>query len=622
MKRKIAAALAAVLCLSFCSCSGGGDQSSQSGGSSGTVDRVADARNLSAGEYTVLNTVGTDALGRYFGEAAGKKSGTRYVGIWYSLWLGQHTYMQSAIYDNTKLLSTEEGTAALNSTEDSDLSRMGEFHFCAEPLYGYYSMLDPWVVTRHVELLTMAGIDYLCFDTTNGAAYIDVAKLVIETLVRYQEQGFPVPKVMFYTNSLSGTTANTIYSTFYQTEKYDSVWFMPNGKPLIAGVTEDNNKASNMEIEVPGFSDYIDVEKLSPRMEIVESQWPQGWIEHDNAIPWMSWKYPQSIHPNYKAISVSVAQHGPTVNFSDCSPESNRGYNYITGEIEDYRAGRNFENEWKSVFDYEAQGKAVEQVMLTGWNEWMAVKSWNGTKGTFCDVYTEEYGRDIEMSAGETGDNFYLQMIRNVRNYKFTEGVHYRYQKMTIDSSSADTLFQWEGVQAHYIDFSGDAIVRDFTDAVGKGRYYDDSARNDITDVKVVHNDKTIWFYIRTAEDITPYDGTDRGWMNILIDVDGKQTGFEGYDFAVNRAPGQNGKTSVEKSLSGYAWQNAGEADYKVFGNVMVVGIPLSLLGLTGDSCNVRFKVCDNVQNPENIMSYYISGDSAPIGRLSYSYGY
>ena len=65
-----------------------------------------------------------------------------------------------------------------------------------------------------------------------------------------------------------------------------------------------------------------------------------------------------------------------------------------------------------------------------------------------------------------------------------------------------------------------------------------------------------------------------------------------------------------------------GEADYKVFGNVMVVTVPLSLLGLTADDCYIRFKVCDNVQDPGNIMSYYVTGDSAPIGRFAYSYGY
>lgn len=597
------------------------DGNSSSGGNKPSADgRITDDRNLTPAEYTMMNTVGTDELGRYFTEASNYKTGTRYVGIWYSLWLGQHQYMQTAVYDNTKLLSTPEGAAALNSQEDSELSKMGEFHFCAEPLYGYYTMSDPWVVTRHMELLTMAGIDYLCFDTTNAAIYADVAKLVIETLINFQNQGFKVPKVMFYTNSKSGSTAKSIYDSFYQTEKYDDIWFSPNGKPLIAGITRDSRGASDQTLN-PSYNDYIP-EELSERFEIVESQWPQGAIEHENAIPWMSWHYPQNIHENYKAISVSVAQHGPTIQFSDMSPQSSKGYNYVTNKVENFVEGRNFENEWQTVFDYEANGKTVKNVMITGWNEWMAIKTWNGVKGTFCDVYTDEYSRDIEMGAGESGDNFYMQLIRNVRKYKLADRVKYKYAKMTIDTSSADSLFQWDTVKAHYVDFNGDAIKRDSLDAVGKNRYVNNSNRNDITDVKVVHNNNNLYFYVKTKENITEYNGTDKNWMNILISATENNNGFNGYDYVINRSPLSDGTTSIEKTTGGYNWANAGNAQYKVFGNVMVVTVPLSALNLTADKCYIRFKVTDNVTKPDDIMDYYVSGDCAPIGRLSYSYGY
>ena len=35
----------------------------------------------------------------------------------------------------------------------------------------------------------------------------------------------------------------------------------------------------------------------------------------------------------------------------------------------------------------------------------------------------------------------------------------------------------------------------------------------------------------------------------------------------------------------------------------------------------IEFKVSDNVTNYDDIMDYYVTGDSAPIGRLSFSYG-
>lgn len=616
MKKFLALLCAGALCMGLAGCGGTG------GTGEGTIERVTDDRDLTPEQYTVLNTVSTDALGRAFSEADGEREGTRYVGIWYSLWLGQHTYMQTDIYDNQVLLSTAEGSAALASTEDSELSRLNEFHFCSEPLYGYYNMQDPWIVARHIELLTAAGIDYLCFDTTNAATYPEVVTLVLDTLQKYQNQGFDVPKAMFYVNSNTGTTVRKIYNDFYQTEKYDDVWFSPNGKPMIVAITSDNRGASDQTMNNPDYADVFP-EEFRDRFDVRESQWPQGIIEHENALPWMSWKYPQSIHPNLKAISVSVAQHDPVqINFSAQGPTSSRGYDHKTGKIyENYQAGQNFESEWQTVFEYEEQGETIENVLLCGWNEWMAIKTFNGNETVFCDVYNEEYSRDIEMMNGSCGDNFYLQMIRNLRQYKFEEAKHYKYQKMTIDLDDT-TLAQWESVKAHYRDFAGDAMERNFTDAVGKSMYTDTSNRNDITDVKVVHNSSDLFIYVKTQDDITAYNGTDTNWMTVLVGTDSDDESFENYQFIINRNPKEDGTTSVEKSKGGFNWASAGSAEYRLYGNVIVYKIPLSLLGLDADNCHIRLKVTDNVTNPSDIMDYYISGDCAPIGRLSYSYGY
>ena len=59
-----------------------------------------------------------------------------------------------------------------------------------------------------------------------------------------------------------------------------------------------------------------------------------------------------------------------------------------------------------------------------------------------------------------------------------------------------------------------------------------------------------------------------------------------------------------------------------VDGNKMTISVPLSMLGLSASEFSFGFKVADNVTNYKDIMDYYVSGDSAPIGRLRYSYGY
>lgn len=603
----------------------GKTENNESGKDPSGIIRVTDNRGLTPEEYTRLNVVGTDALGRKITEKSSETGTTRYVGIFYSLWLGQHKSGQTDIYDITKILQTEGGEMRLRDTSKNyDDTRTNEFHFFAEPLYGYYSMGDPWVLVRHMELLTLAGIDYLCCDMTNTVIYPEVVHKLANVLLEFQRQGFNPPKLMFYTNSSSGSTVNNVYQNFYKDHpEYDSVWFKPNGKPAIAGVTSKNNGASDAWEE----GDFISAQ-MEEYFDVFESQWPTskmtGAAENENALPWMSWYYPQHIHPGTKAMNVSIAQHSETqISYSAKAPESSRGYDHVNDWKEsDFTAGVNFETEWKTVFDYLKKGEDVQNVLVTGWNEWMAIKTPYNGDVSYCDGWNDEYSRDAEMMNGSCGDNFYLQLMRNLRDYKYVKRLHYKYRTATTDIRDPSSLSFWNDVKAHYRDFKGDAIARDYENAVGKGRYTDNSNRNDITDVKVVHDDENLYLYVKTAENVTAYNGTDENWMNVLIGVGEEDGGFNGFGYLLNRKPGTDGKTSLEKSSGGYRWQSAGEAEYAVYGNVILYKVPLSALGLNKNNCYIRFKVCDNVTKPDDIMNYYISGDCAPIGRLAYSYGY
>ena len=53
----------------------------------------------------------------------------------------------------------------------------------------------------------------------------------------------------------------------------------------------------------------------------------------------------------------------------------------------------------------------------------------------------------------------------------------------------------------------------------------------------------------------------------------------------------------------------------------MQIAVPMTALGITDGEPTFSFKVSDNVTKYDDIMDYYVSGDSAPIGRLSYRYG-
>jgi hypothetical protein len=110
--------------------------------------------------------------------------------------------------------------------------------------------------------------------------------------------------------------------------------------------------------------------------------------------------------------------------------------------------------------------------------------------------------------------------------------------------------------------------------------------------------------------------------MNILIGGGGNADSFAGYRYIINRKPDGEGKTSVELSVGGYNWKEVAQAKYSVKGNLMQVAIPLSAIGMTSENCSFEFKIADNVTRCDDIMDYYVTGDSAPVGRLNYSYGY
>ncbi|SFC66481.1 hypothetical protein SAMN05421747_11811 [Parapedobacter composti] len=564
-------------------------------------------------DEVVAHITAVDALERQISTDSKRKEGDRYVGLFYFTWLGQHRGGQQGIFDISVLSKTNR--SALFNRSGTPESPLGQYHFWGEPLYGYYDSSDPWVITRHIELLTMAGIDYVLLDATNSFYYPEVVTKLLDRLLEFKAQGWPVPAVGFYTNSHSGSTVKRIFEHFYRDGRYADAWFKPCGKPLIIGITPHNKGASDQTVG-GSFTDFVS-EELADLFDVRESQWPTGHY-HAQAFPWISWDYPQRIHQG--VVSVSVAQHSPVnIVFSDTVHTRGRGYDAIRKRnmLSGIPSGLNFQQQWETVFSRERQ---IENVFVTGWNEWIAIKSADAEKVFFVDSYNEEFSRDIEMMKEGYGDNYYLQLIANVKRFKYAAGDRRRSVLKTIDILDVDET-QWEGVTAHFRDFEGDALPRNYPDFSGTGVYRDTSNRNDITDIKVANDDRNVYVYIRTKAPISTYNGTDMNWMNVFIGTDdGSGEDFGGFNYVINRFPKADHTTSVERSKGGYDWTRSGVAQYRVSGAVMQLSIPRSSLGLTAERTAFRIKVADNVTKQEDIMDYYVSGDSAPIGRLAYAY--
>lgn len=605
-------------------------------------------RNLSAYEFSMASLSATDKFGREIAPMGYLKTDReRFVGLFYWMWISNTNYYYHNIFDCTKLMATEEGAAAFWNIDPSNaayqqLSQIGAFHFTNEPLYGYYNSSDPWVITRHMELFILAGIDFIFLDTSNsliydedirGSQFEGVVKApsytLLDTMLELYEKGWDVPKVVFLTNTRSGERVEEIRRAFYDSGKYEALWFKPDGvRPMIIATTEQNDGASDTWGDVNKFVPVSAADQLY--FDVKETQWPNKGSK-PNGFPWISNRAPQTYHEESKAISVSVAQHG-NLGFMDMIDRNSRGYNYKEQKVEEnWQLGQNFENQWDTVFSLEEKGTDVTFVNVTGWNEWVGMKFGNlDSKAVMVDNFYGQYTRDIEPDKTLYQDTTLLQLTRNLRKFKYEPAAEtYLWKTKTVRAFE-----DFEDVPAVYVDFEGDALARDYWsfDVKPTGPYYTDATdRNDILETRVVHDGTNLYFLVTTKEDVTAYESGDN-WMNILIKTEAstEDNSFAGYNFAVNRAPDGN-TTSVEKSTGGWNWESAGAAELLVEGNRMMITVPLSTLGLSADNVKFSFKVADNVQKPSwfaaedaehDILHYYATGDSAPLGRYSYSYGY
>ncbi len=533
---------------------------------------------MSQTALTVASTASVDAYGRTAYASLDRKE-SRDVGLFYFLWLGAHG---NKVYDISDLL--ENNPDALWDPEGTTESPTGSYHFWGEPLYGYYRSDDPWVITRHVELFTMAGIDFLGFDVTNAVTYDNVVIKMLEILDKYQKQGWDVPKIMFITNSGSKDVINSLYAKYYKEgaeHYYPDLWYAPEGKPMICG--NPRNFTSDSEI-----GSFFDIRK---------TDWPNDPLHDEESFPWMDWTYPQR---NFNGIvSISVAQH-TTSRMSLQESNWGRGYDQKKFVNDSDRAdeGINFESQWDTVFNYlEEDETSVHTVFMTGWNEWIAIK-FAQPDVYFVDTFNKEYSRDLEMMKGGYGDNFYQQMLRNTKEFKYNEAGNYIFPEGTEgDWSTAVT----------YLDFEGDAMERNFAGYDSSVTYTDKTNRNDIVKTEVMQDEGNYYFRITAASDITKYEQGDTDWMNIWIAT----AAGSGYNYVINREYGKISKVSA----TGY--ETAGNVEITVSGNIITVKVSKTALG---SPKGLRIRVSDNV-DASDPMNFYIQGDSAPIGALGYTYG-
>ncbi|MDR2384189.1 MAG: hypothetical protein LBD80_00805 [Tannerella sp.] len=559
------------------------------------------------GNIVYNNLAATDALNRKLPswEEAGDVRDNKSVGLFYWTW---HT--QQALhppYNVSEIL--KEHPDAINDFNHPAWPAGATSFYWGEPLYGYYIDTDRWVLRRHAELLALAGVDVVIFDCTNGSfTWKESYMALCEVFSQARTEGVNTPQIAFLLafspTDGSKQAIEEIYRDLYKPGLYKDLFFMWKGKPLMMAYPD------NLTEEIKNYFTFRPGQPGYNQGPSRDDHW--GWLEI----------YPQNGYARgtagYEQTTVSVAQNWSEergLTAMNAPGSFGRSYTKRSGHNQDPDAvnyGYNFQEQWEQALQLNPQF-----VFITGWNEWIAGRheNWGQQYNAFPDEFSQEASRDIEPMKGGHADNYYYQMVANIRKYKGTGRPEPPSEAVTITVDGATD--DWTDVKPVYETPRGNTLHRNH--AGWKGMHFtNNTGRNDFVKTLVARDNENIYFYMETAENISP--SSDPAWMRLFIDADRKrETGWEGYDFVLNRTSPTDLKITVERNTGGWNWEKCGEADYKVAGKILEIKIPRSILSLNG-KLNIEFKWSDNMQQQGDIMDFYISGDVAPAGRFNYIY--
>jgi hypothetical protein len=561
----------------------------------------------------------TDALGRKLPsfKETGAPRKDKFVGLFYWTW---HTAQANNPPFNTSEFLAK-APEAIDDYKHPIWPKRNSPFFWGEPLFGYYRDTDEWVLRKHAEMLADAGVDVILFDCTNGnMTWKESYTKLCQVFTQARKDGVHTPQIAFmmpFWATKGGVEAVTeLYTELYKPGLYKDLWFLWKGKPLIMSIPE-------MFADVPGqpdstalFREIRNFFTFRPGQPVYNKgperpdHW--GWLEI----------YPQ--HGFYKTpnggfeqVTVGVAQNWSKergLTAMNAPGAFGRSYTGEKGQINTPGAvnfGYNFQEQWDRALKLDP-----EFIFVTGWNEWIAgrYETWQQQTNAFPDECNQEGSRDVEPMKGGHGDNYYYQMVGNIRRFKGLPSPVHASAPVTIPMKG--NFSGWGKVSPAFTAYKGNTIHRN-SPGWGDLQYVNNSGRNDIVLAKVARDRRYLYFYVETAAPLS--SPRDSGWMRLFIDTDrNRATGWEGYDFVVNRSsPGKH--ATLEKAAQGWNWAPAAQVDYTITDNKLVIRIPKDKLGIK-DAVDIEFKWSDNMQQDGDINSFLLNGDTAPLGRFNYHY--
>ena len=573
----------------------------------------------------------TDALDRTTADstAAGATNSNRYVGLFYFLcWVGAGQVVQ----DNTKLYLEMGYRDAKKYIEENG----GEAYW-AEPYFGYYRNTDTWVYRKHAYMLEQAGVDFIFLDVSNAEVFISGHTALFDTWLTMRKQGIDTPQIVFFNGDTPATfqsNMTTLFTTVYSEEnwaKYEELFFLWEGKPLVFG-------------NYSGLSG--EIKQQVDKKFTVRGSW--AWIDSDNYWSWLqeyhydadtgkaqmqNGGWGRDAGGRIEALSIAMGHH-PTMTkgrsfVNGSQPKSSKmGFDHV----EQAGLGLGFANQFNAMQTLVKDNVDEDQpfvLMITGWNEWIAGCFHSDTKqnmaGTsakfqYVDQFNCEFSRDGEpmrnVDGYGIGDNYYYQMVDQIRRYKGIGATPTADNQTSIDIYD---LSSWDNISLSYMDSLYDVEHRNTISYNPHYRYINNTGRNDFDYAKVSQDSANLYFLVKTSSDIIIDNGST--WMNLYLNVDGDvTTGWESFDYVLNRDRDSFVVTVEKFKDNTFETEVVGGAYYYLEGSYMAISLSKSLLGTNGKVENMTFKWADNSVDNGDPMAFMDLGDTAPDNRFAFVY--
>lgn len=611
-----------------------------------------------------------------------KNDQRRVVGIFYITWHTQNLAKLPSPYksDVSKILSNAP-EARLDANHPA-WNNSWSLHW-GEPETGYFLSQDEYVIRKDMSELVDAGIDVIILDVTNAVHYWDEWEVLFTTMKKMKLEGNQVPKFCFWSfNGNSITVVQKLYEEYYQKGRFSDLWFYWDGKPLLLynSTPDVDANGTNIKSENPNYDPDAKTNPLNPhygdpeyteeyyqdytkavkdfftfrcmwwgyykwngkRYIGTEDNWSFGYDLGDKDVQKLKPEELVSLHNGIREeAAVTPAQHpssliGKSWTRENGEPQLNE-YDlpvptyvpWLGKTVEHPEAyGIYYQERWDEALMVNPQF-----IYLNDWNEWTAgryqtpetlaalnfMRRGKDAQYFFVDQYNAEFNRCIQPMKGGYTDNYYMQTVNNIRHYKGVRSVPVTkgYLSIPQDSSTQNVLNYWQNIEIEYRDTIGDIIHRD---AIGYAseHYVDTTGRNDISTCKVGVDENNLYFYAETVNNWTP--STDHNWALLFINSDQDySTGWFGYDYLINKNIIDESKTTILR-WNKTQWENAGQLDYAVKDNLLVVVVPRSILDANSDSIQLDYKWSDNPTDLVDPISLCTAGDTAPNRRFNYRF--